>query len=221
MKKYDPEAEGALYTRRKLVKLDGDSLKKFHERIKTTNEGGFVDVAIQNAMVVLREHFNQDVELSPDASLVTLNGRRVGPPADSCELVKDAFSLIDCARQVKKLQARIESGEAIKVVNVTRLLVTRSMQLGQDHERMMMRFLGHEKTIAGRKKSNRNAMKGGKPKYTNQELQRYIDKAKNRYPMANKTALIEAAREISRELCPQSKGVAKSTFWSHQKNLNF
>ncbi len=220
MSEYKPEAEGALYSRRKSVPMTEESLRNLVEQFQLAQTAECVSTAEQNALAILREHFHPEAELSERLGVV-VDGKRVCPGLDATELVRDAFNVIDCALRVRKLHAVIESDPVAKVPKLICELITRCTQLGIGHERLLMRYIGIETAVAGRKKSDSKLAKGGKPKFTNAELQRYIDRAKERFPGADKTIVINEAERISKMICPDGKGVSARTFWRREKKLIF
>ncbi len=146
MDKYKPEAEGALYSRRKSVPMTEESLRKLFQQFQLAETAECVSTAEQNGLAILREHFHPEAELSERLGVV-VDGKRVCPGLDATELVRDAFNVIDCALRVRKLHAVIESDPVAKVPKLICELITRCTQLGIGHERLIVRYRGFESLV--------------------------------------------------------------------------
>ncbi|WP_197203577.1 hypothetical protein [Crateriforma conspicua] len=193
--------------------MDRDGLVAYAEALRSEEAADCVEEMAMFAEQVIQAFWDADIARNPHTWLPCKDGERVGFSRDAPELVKDAFDLLTRSIEIRSLVVRATNTQGDRATCV-RWLVSRSVAAGNLLERMLVRLSGAESLFAAEEKRDAGRIKGGKPKFSNAEVQHFIDVAKKRFPDANKSLLIEKAAKM-----PGSPG--KTTFWERQKSLKF
>ncbi len=202
MAEYKPENEGALY-------LDGNELKVFPQTydackdMKVFEGLPLITTAVCDAILLLKDHVDERIELSIEKSRVCIDDEVVEPP-DEPGLIRDAFELARCAANVINFH-NVLHGDLPRIPDIQSKflcgLIQQAFESGQRHTRMMDRISGVETDVAIRKEAETQLRKGN-TKATEEQFEDAYDEVVQKGPYDTKKAMNLA---IQKEL--ESKGI--------------
>ncbi|TWT69344.1 hypothetical protein [Crateriforma conspicua] len=195
MAKYKPEAEGALYSKRRDVPLDEAGAGQIVDAFNATMDGQYFESVKQNALKVLVEQFDERIELCTESGLAVINGERVGWSRESSELVRDAFDLLQRVWSIQHEKERLLSLKPISEKSLTRLL-TLCAELGQRNERLLLCNGGIESMVDSQSRSEAG-LPEREQEFSDDDIKSAWDKACSRYQTGRvKTKRLECAARI-------------------------